>query len=237
MNEGRSGSSSRFVAASRRTAHTDLPRDSWRALTERYEQVKWRGVHLDKSPLELGLYPMLMFEEGIASVIELGAGTGGSAMWLADHLRMSGGPGRVLSVDRDLEQLHSAARAHPGVSFIRGDCARLEEVLVPELLAECPHPWLVIEDAHEGVLEALAFLHEGGLQAGDYVIVEDTNVALWEAWRDWPDAAFIERMLGKGRELAAWLKTTEDSYRVDTHYQDMFGYNAAKAANAILRRM
>lgn len=228
---------SRFVDVTQRDERSDVPPDVWRAATERYEQVTWRGIHLDKSPFEFALYPMLIFREQIASVIELGAGTGGSAVWLADQLALFDRAGGVISLDRDLDQLHPAARRHPGVDFVHGDCARLQDALSEELLARLPHPWLVIEDAHEGVCDALDFLHQHGLQAGDYIIVEDTNVALWQGWRDWPDEAFIARMLAKGREVTEWLVATGGVYRIDTLYQDMFGHNASKAANSILRRM
>lgn len=36
-----------------------------------------------------------------------------------------------------------------------------------------------------------------GFQNGDYLIIEDTNKALWEACPDWQNKEFIKRMSSK----------------------------------------
>ncbi|NEO78126.1 MAG: cephalosporin hydroxylase, partial [Moorea sp. SIO4G3] len=83
----------------------------------------------------------------------------------------------------------------------------------------------------------LDYFHNNGLQNGDYLIIEDTNKALWEAWSDWEDQEFIERMKGKLDLLKKWLMQHKNEYLIDTYYQDLFGYNGSKNWNSMLKRM
>jgi hypothetical protein len=41
----------------------------------------------------------------------------------------------------------------------------------------------------------------------------------------------------KGADLRRWLAAREARYRIDTWYQDLFGYNAGKTWNGVLRVM
>lgn len=229
------GHAGRYAAIGHRDDRSDLPEAAWRPITERFSDTRWRGVALDKSPFELALLPQLLFEQGIESVIELGTGAGGSALWLADHLALYGRRGAVLTVDDDPEALDPRLPAHPSIRAITGDCNRIAEALPAALLDELPHPWLVIEDAHSNVGGVLEHLEQHGLTGGDYVLIEDTNEAMWDAWRDWPDTAYIERCRAKLGDVRRWLAGRPGRYLVDTWYQDLFGYNASKTWNTLFR--
>ncbi|MEX0923027.1 MAG: hypothetical protein WDZ84_09635 [Rhodovibrionaceae bacterium] len=85
-----------------------------------------------------------------------------------------------------------------------------------EALAALPHPWLAIEDAHENVAGVLGYL-DGFMEAGDYLIVEDSEM--------------------KKRELAQIFSDSGFSYRVDSRYTDFFGRNATCAPDSILKKV
>ncbi len=227
----------RFVKISEREDRCDIPKSAWKPLTQKYYLQTWKGINMDKSPLEIALYPMLIYELQPKTIIELGAETGGSAIWLGDQLELFSIKGSVYSVDIDLFLLDEKVKAQPKVKFLQGDCNQIDEVLSTELLSTFPHPWLIIEDAHVNLVGVLDYFHNNGLQNGDYLIIEDTNKALWESWSDWDDQEFIERMKSKMGLLRSWLRSHQNEYLIDTYYQDMFGYNGSKNWNSILKRI
>jgi cephalosporin hydroxylase len=111
--------------------------------------------------------------------------------------------------------LRPATAEHPGARFYRGDCREPATLFAAELLAQTPHPWLVIEDAHVNVAGVLAWLHER-LAIGDYLVVEDSDV--------------------KRDALAAFDAAYPGQYKVDTRYTDFFGRNATCANDSIFVR-
>ncbi|MBO1351997.1 MAG: cephalosporin hydroxylase [Hormoscilla sp. GUM202] len=227
----------RFVKISQREDRCDLPKSVWRPLTENAYFQTWKGVTIDKDPTQIAAYPMLLYELRPKTIIELGALKGGSAIWLADNLEIFGIEGKVYSVDVDLDRLDETAKADSRIHFLEGDCNKINIALKPELLSDLPHPWLIIEDAHVNMVGVVEYFHENGLQSGDYLIVEDTNKFMWEVWLDWDDQAYIELGLQKVDDFRKWLMKHENDYEIDTFYQDMYGYNASKNWNSILKRV
>ena len=225
----------RFLPISDREMRSSIPAEVWRAVTENYSSQHWRGVAIDKSPFELALYPMLIQEFRFATVIEIGTGAGGSALWLSDNARLTGDT-HVVTLDRDVSPVDSSVLRHPHITFLEGDCADPEKAFPPDLLAILPHPWLVVEDAHESMVTVLDYLDRAGFADGDYLIIEDTNSDLWEAWTDWPDKPFLSMMQSKYTAVIDWLSVgTRRDYRADSRYLDLFGYNACKQWNTMLR--
>jgi cephalosporin hydroxylase len=168
----------------------------------------WAGRPTMRSVWDFALAPLMMEEIKPRTVIELGTASGGATILFADLQRISGLVPRVISVDIDPPELK-----HDGVTFLRGDSHRIEETLTDELLAEQPHPWLIIEDAHtniHGVLEHFdRFVREG-----DYIVVEDVDA---------------EAVFGR------FLSERPGRYKVDTRYTDYFGHNTTCAPDQILR--
>lgn len=172
--------------------------------------MRWRGLPLFKTAFDFAIYPQLLQELRPRTVLEIGSGSGASALWLADLARIFELDAAVHSVD-----IRPAAAEHPHVRFYRGDC-RMPETLFPgEVLAQAPRPWLVIEDAHQNVTGVLAWLHDR-LAPGDYLVVEDSDV--------------------KRPELAAFDAAHPGRYKVDTRYTDFFGRNATCANDSIFVR-
>ncbi|MGB5634454.1 MAG: CmcI family methyltransferase [Waterburya sp.] len=228
----------RFVKISNREEKCDLPKSAWEKLFAKSTTLQtWKGILLSKGVMEIALYPMILYELQPKTIIEIGAFNGGSAVWFADSLETIGIKGDVYGVDIDLSLLDEKAKADSRVQFLQGDCNKLSEVFSPEMLATLPHPWLIIEDAHVNPVAVVDYFHNHGLQTGDYLIVEDTNKYLWEFWgQNWEDDNEVEKGNQKLDDLTNWLRSHEDEYLVDTHYQDMFGYNVSKNWNSILKR-
>ena len=189
----------------------------------------YRGVPFMKSPLDIGLYLQLLSRLAPRSVIEIGSWAGGSALWFADMLEAQRVESpRVISVDL----VSPATYTDPRIQFISGDVARLDEALTPALLADCPRPWLVVEDSshtYPHVSAALRFFDDH-LEAGDYMVVEDGVVAHLS------DARYAVFENGPNRAVADFLATRGDRYAVDAELCDFYGRNATYNPNGWLRR-
>jgi hypothetical protein len=172
--------------------------------------MRWRDQPLMKNVFDFAMYPALIAEVRPRTVFEIGSGSGASAAWFADHMSFAGIDGRVHSVDRVKPRLQ-----HPRVVFGQGDCNSPEGLFDPDLLASEPHPWLVVEDAHVNVAAVLEHMHRF-LSAGDYVVVEDSDI--------------------KREILRRFTGAHPGAYLVDTRFTDNFGRNATCAADSIFIR-
>ncbi|MGF1494252.1 MAG: CmcI family methyltransferase [Microcoleaceae cyanobacterium] len=234
-----SQSDQRFVKIGDRKDECALSPSVWEALHANQWLSTWKGIVIQKGFCQLSIYPMLICELQPKTIIELGSCSGASAVWLTDQLKIFNIEGQVYSIDIDPSLLNETAKADRRVKFVQGDCNRIEEILTPEFMATLPHPWLVIEDAHVNTIGIMDHLHSNGLQSGDYIIVEDTNLYMWEYWSDkgWQVEHEVKEMPHLLSELRGWLQSHEEEYKVDSYFQDMYGYNVSKSWNSILRRM
>jgi cephalosporin hydroxylase len=172
--------------------------------------MRWRGAPLMKNVFDFAMYPALIGELRPRTIVEIGSGSGASAAWFADTMTFSGIEGCVHSVD-----LVAAKTEHPLVTFHQGDCMAPDRLFDPQLLRAAPHPWLVVEDAHQNVEAVLGYFH-GFIRPGDYLVVEDSNV--------------------KRQALRNFLSAHTGHYLVDTRFTDNFGRNATCAADSIFVR-
>jgi cephalosporin hydroxylase len=172
--------------------------------------MRWRGTALMKNVFDFAMYPALIAELRPRTIFEIGSGLGASAAWFADTMTTCGIDGLVHSVD-----LRKAKVEHPLVSFYQGNCAEPARLFDAALLQAAPHPWLVVEDAHNNVAAVLGHMH-GYLTPGDYLVVEDSDV--------------------KREALRSFVGAHPDNYLVDTRFTDNFGRNATCAADSIFIR-
>jgi cephalosporin hydroxylase len=171
--------------------------------------IYWQGKPLFKTVYDLAAYPMLIAELRPRTIIELGSGSGASAIWLAGMADCHGVKSSIISIDRRPVDV-----ADSRVKFLKGDIARLDGLLDPHI-ASLDHPWLVIEDAHAHVAKVLAYF-DRHLRSGDYLIIEDS--------------------LPKRSDLLQFCRAAPDRYHLDTLYLDLFGQNTTCAIDSIFRR-
>lgn len=176
-----------------------------------FDGLRWKGFALFKSAFDLAIYQQMLSDFRPATVIEIGSGAGGSAVWFADMLDCLCIQNHIYTLD-----INPVPAIDDRVTFIRGDCNQIEAAfqgLDPEFW---PHPWLVIEDAHVNVSGILSYF-DGFLQSGDYIVVEDSPK--------------------KTNAIGKFLLDKRGRYRVDSKYTDMFGHNATTCFDSILKRM
>jgi cephalosporin hydroxylase len=217
----------RPVDPASRPWNSSLPHDVLTMFQAGLHNYTYRGVPMLKSPLDVALYPLLLWRLKPRTVIEIGSKNGGSGLWLADQLETFGIEGHVYSVDVVRVQDVS----HPRLSFMEGDGRALEGCFDPGFLAELPRPWLVIEDADhecETSLAVLRFFHPL-LKAGEYIVIEDGIISDLAQ-----DASYNS---GPHRAIKAFLAEHPRAYEPDAAYCDLFGYNATWCTNGFLRKV
>lgn len=175
------------------------------------DSLTWNGRPLVKSVFDMALYSELLQELRPRTVIELGSGSGASALWMKDLSKVIDLDMTVVSLDvRSVN--HAPERA--GIIWITGDVNAIEVALPPSLLESLQHPWLIVEDCHVNVYGALAYLLASAVD-GDYLFVEDVS----------------DRKMSEVERLFADLP----ALRLDRRYLDFFGINATTSRDAIAR--
>lgn len=233
----------RFVSLFDRPRRSDLSREMVALLCTGKYRTLWRGAPLMKDALSWVVFATMLQEIKPRTIFDLGTCGGGAAMWLADLCGALDLDATVVTVDiEDLRTQEARERmdADPRIRFKLGDLTQLGSALPPEMLAELPHPWLVLEDAHVPTIPLLTHFHLHGLEEGDYVVFEDTHL-------DGPnisgmgahDMERYETGFGaqKTREIALAMCIYPVEYSVDTRYADMFGHNATFMMNSTFRRV
>jgi len=165
---------------------------------------RWRGVPCFKTVYDLAIYAMLVDELRPGTIVELGAGVGGSSLFFADLCQSAGLTTDIISIDTAAGEVTDSR-----IAFIQADCsAWLAKAATSK--REFRRPCLVIEDFH-GDLSGFFGNLDLILQAGDYLVVEDSS--------------------GKQNRIAQVIASRP--YLIDTKYTDFFGINCTSALNSI----
>ena len=208
--------------------------------TGRYKQV-YRGIPLMKSPDDLAVIYQLLWYLQPATIIEIGAYSGGFTLWMSDNLQALSNRCQLYSMDIDLSNLHSNVKQHKpeNVHFLQGDSFAIEKTFTPEMMSQLKHPMVVIEDAHVNVIPLLTYFHQF-LQEGDYLVVEDCNPnapAVSGAGSVYQDEEYVPWGPYKLEQLRSFLTSHKRWYSVDSFYTDFFGYNGLCNWHGIIRKM
>ena len=173
-----------------------------------FECMHWKGMPLFKTVYDFSLMTMMLWEVKPKTIIELGSGTGASAIWMADLGKSFALNCQVLSMDINKPELEAE-----GVVFIKGDCNTIDDYFPKSILDELPHPWIVIEDAHVN-LQGVINHFTPYLRVGDYLIIEDSRVDKMDI-------------------LQKWASENSKKFKVDTKYTDFYGRNATCSPDSI----
>ena len=230
----------RFQAISEREDRSDTPVQAVKAHMQGRYFIHHRGCMVMKTADDQAIIRELLAHVRPSTVIELGAFTGGSAVWIADTLRLEEVTGcSVYSMDINLSIIEDRVKEikPENVTFLQGDSNKIAATFPDSFLQKLPHPWIVIDDAHEnisGVMEHFV----GYMETGDYFVVEDTS----------PD---IPCHLGTGLfhheykmtgtklldDVKKFLTDHEKECAVDSYFTDFFGYNGTWNWHGFIRRM
>jgi cephalosporin hydroxylase len=165
---------------------------------------RWRGVPCFKTIHDLAIYAMLIEELRPRTIIELGSGTGGSALFFADLCRSMDLATQVISIDNEIAEVSDCR-----IEFVQSDCLIWLEAAVRSR-REFQRPCLLVEDFHADL--TVFFEHiDAILQDRDYLFIEDS----------------LSKQNRIGEVMAG------RPYLVDSKYTDFFGINCTSAMNSI----
>jgi len=138
-----------------------------------YNNTNWRGVPVQKCPLDLWVFQEILNDTKPDVIVEAGTYKGGSSYYMASILNMIG-HGRIVTID--IED-YPGKPQHDRVRFLHGSSTAPEIVqAVKDSVHEGEKVMVVLDSAHEGdhVLKELE-LYSSLVSKGCYLIVEDTH--------------------------------------------------------------
>ena len=194
--------------------------------------IEYLGLPMMKMAWDMSIYSMAIDELKPRTIIELGTGSGATAMWLADEGKKLGAYMSMEVHTFDIKSEEEIAISHGlelhawqsllkkrGVTHHKADLRNAKKALPLNLLKSLPHPWLVIEDSHVNTLEVVKRLFKH-MEAGDNLVCED--IRFGEA---------------KRRDWFAFLEACGDRCALDLKYLDFFGVNQCCMPDGWVRKL
>jgi len=212
-----------------RSYATSIPQPFLGRLQDSVHHYKYRGIQMVKSPFDMALYTLMIWNLKPATIIEIGSKEGGSALWMADLVRSYKLQAKIYSIDL----IRVASVEDQLITFLEGNGRCLHELLSPSLLEELPRPWLIIEDADHSETTSRAVLDffDQWLDQNDIIVIEDGIMS------DLYPSAFPSHSSGPHLALKSFLKQSGNRYEVDSYYCDFFGYNTTWSTNGVLKKL
>jgi cephalosporin hydroxylase len=182
----------------------------------------WMGVKCWKSVSDMWNYQEILIELKPSLVIEFGTRYGGSALFFANVMRHSGQPFKVLSVDISHRVLDPVARRDPDILLVESsstDPAVAERIA--DLKIEYPGRVFAILDSDHTMKHVLAEMKllRPLLCAGDYLVVEDSNINGHPVLPGWGPGPF--------EAIEAYEDEFPDDYSHDRDRENKFGFTFA----------
>ena len=215
--EGQNSKENRFVSHSTRIKDTSelIPTDKLRqqlpflSSQGTHSLIKWKEKPLYKTAFDLVIYSMILQEVKPDVIIELGSGSGGSAIWLADTASMLGLDTHVYSFD-----INKPTIKHDKVTFIEQDLTKINLENRPAYWELFNGKKIIIEDAHVNLKEILN-LFDTIIKKDDYLIIEDSTE--------------------KQNIISNFSIEKEPKYKLDQFFLDFFGTNMTCCINSIFK--
>ena len=168
-----------------------------------FARTYWFNTLCLKCPLDLWVYQEIIAETTPSLIIETGTYAGGSALFMAHMLDILG-HGEVISIDIDD---NFTRPAHPRITYVKGsstDAALIKSLLQDRSEKESR---LVILDSdhHKNHVLTELELFAPHVNAGNYIITEDTNVNGHPAYPSFGEGPFeaVEEFLRRNQNFIA----------------------------------
>ncbi|WP_326545280.1 CmcI family methyltransferase [Mycolicibacterium sp. ND9-15] len=185
-------------------------------------RATWLGVGCWKSVSDMWNYQEILFELKPSLIIEFGTRYGGSALFFATIMRQMGQPFKVLSVDISQKDLDPAAQRDPDIEFVESSST------VPMIADQIRllkdrfrgRVFAILDSDHSmnHVLAEMKLLRPL-LSAGDYLIVEDSNINGHPVLPGWGPGPF--------EAIEAYEHEHPNDYTHDVKRENKFGWTFA----------
>ena len=146
--------------------------------------TRWLGFPVLKCPLDLWIYQEIIFENRPDVIIETGTGSGGGALFLASICDTWIDNGNIITIDTENTNHEKDLPKHDRIKYLTGTSISgeilesIENILKSLTVTYGDQKVMVILDSDhskEHVLRELE-LYSPLVTAGQYIIVEDTNL-------------------------------------------------------------
>jgi cephalosporin hydroxylase len=185
-------------------------------------KTTWMGVKCQKSVADMWNYQEILFELKPSLVIEFGTRHGGSALFFASVMRQIGAPFKVLSVDISHENLDPAAERDPDIVFVESS-STIPAVAeyIQRLKGDFPGRIFAILDSDHSMDHVLAEMKllRPLLCAGDYLVVEDSNINGHPVLPGWGPGPY--------EAIETYEREFPDDYAHDVARENKFGWTFA----------
>lgn len=193
----------------------------WYYANQVYTNLTYLGVPIEKFVTDLWNYQEIITRLRPGLVVEFGTRFGGSALYLAEVMRMVNPAGLVFTVDV-ADQTNPAVRGHPLIRFYISDSTSAPVGTEIRALRE-RHPgpvFAILDSSHEmaHVLAEMESLRDV-LVARDYLVVEDGDINGHPILPGWGP--------GPWEALEEYFKGHPDDYRWDHETEAKFGFTCA----------
>jgi cephalosporin hydroxylase len=202
----------------------------WYYNTGVWQQTTWMGVQTYKSPMDMWNYQEILFSLQPSLVIEFGTWQGGSALFFSSVMQQIGRAYIVVSVDITASRISEKAKSDPNIRLLTATSASPElRQTLQTLRNDYPGPAFAILDSDHSKQHVLAEMMNlrDVLIAGDYLVVEDSNV----------NGHPVKRFFGPGpyEAIQEYCRMFPQDYEHDFEREQKFGFSFAP--NGFLRRL
>lgn len=194
-------------------------------------KYSYRGVTCLKSPIDLAIYMMLLFEKKPGTIVEIGSFHGGAAMFYRDITRAWGLETKIVTVDFRANQYKSDDVGEDSIEFVQTDALKLQGSELEKRLENAPRPWFIIEDSAHTFEVSFAVLEyfSSKLLPGECIIIEDGIIE--DQGANWRYDG------GPNRAVAEFFTQNPRAYRLMHEMNDFFGYNLSFNPNGYLEKI
>jgi len=184
---------------------------------------RWMGLPIIQYPADIVAMQELIWQIKPRTIIETGVARGGSLVFYASMLELTGVQGTVIGVELALgDENRAAITSHPLAHRIKlVDGSSIDEGTVGKVaeLAGRDVPMLVVLDSHHGHDHVLAELraYERFVQKDSYIVVFDTVIA------HLPEDVLGDRPWGRGNNPKSAIDVflaENKRFEVDSSYDD-----------------
>ena len=236
-------SPTRFQSIKTREDRSDMPLEAIKAHMKGKYFIQHRNCQMLKTADDMSIIKELLSHVRPATIIEIGTFTGGSAVWMADMLKLEDIRCEIYSMDIDPSLIEdSVQKIKPNnVQFIQGNSKKIQDTFPNESIIPLPRPLIVFEDSHVNTLGVLEHFMKH-MRTGDYFVVEDTSPILPQSQIGYPNFQPEHKVPSSAgnfllHSVKEFLAKYDGKVAVDSFFTDFYGYNGTWNWHGFIRRM
>ena len=190
---------------------------------EGHFKVTYRGIETIKCPFDYIMYQMIVWKLQPDLIIEIGTSKGGTALYLADLLDITG-KGEIHTIDIKKDELNPLVKLHPRIKIFTGGYQEydLKNANGFEIV-------IVIEDGSHTYNDTISAMLKFSqvVTLNSYMIIEDGII---------DELKMKEKYNGGPLKAIQEFLSVNNRFTIDRTWCDMFGSNATFNVDGYLKK-